>query len=86
MLRLSTECRVKGVHPQCVDVVVTCRISPVEDENLQTDVLSASNDMDATDRPEVLREASVVTAPVLVLYRASLFTSLVPQLQLWRLY
>jgi hypothetical protein len=44
-LRLSTECYVKRTHPQRVHVAIR-KIALVEDDCLETDVRSASSDMD----------------------------------------
>jgi hypothetical protein len=70
MLRLSTKCYVKGIHPQCVGVVVIRDIASADDR-LATDVRSASRGMDTIGRHEVLRGLSVGTDPILVRYRVS---------------
>ena len=41
--------------------------------------------MDPTDRQEVISAPSIVTVSILVRYRVSLSTYLLPQLQLWHL-
>jgi hypothetical protein len=40
MLRLSTGYYVKRAHPQCVDVIDIRKIASLEDDRLETDVLS----------------------------------------------
>jgi hypothetical protein len=79
-LRLSTECCVITAHPQRVDVVAIRKIASVDDDRLETDVRSASSGMDAIDRHEVLRGPPVEIVPILVRYRVSFSTALVPQL------
>jgi hypothetical protein len=90
MLRLSTDCCVKEAHPQRVDVVAISisiqKIASVEDDRLETHVRSASSGMDAIDRHEVLRVPSVGIVLILVRYRVSFSTALVPQLQFMHLH
>jgi hypothetical protein len=79
MLRLSTECYVKRAHSQCVYIIVIRKIASVKDDCLETNVRSASSGVDEIDGYEVLRLLSVTIVPVLVRYRVSFSTALVPQ-------
>jgi hypothetical protein len=83
---VSTECYVRGAHLQCVDAVVIRKIASAEDDRLGTNVRFASSDMDAIDREEVLRGPPVKIVPILIRYRVSFSTALVPQLQLCHLH
>jgi hypothetical protein len=46
--RLSTECYIKGAHPQRNVVVDIHKFASVEDDYLEADVRSASRGMDTT--------------------------------------
>jgi hypothetical protein len=81
MLRLSTESCEKGTHPKCVAVVTFGKTESVEDDRPETGVRSATSDMYAIDRYEVLLVPSVGIIPIQERYRVSFFTALVPQVQ-----
>jgi hypothetical protein len=85
MLRLSTECYVKGIHPQSVEVIAIRMIASVEDDRRETDVRPASSGMDAFDRHGFLRELSVGIVPIFLQHRMSFSTAVVPQLKLYHL-
>jgi hypothetical protein len=60
--------------------------SIVENDFLETDVRSASSDVDATDGHEVLWGPSVRIVPILLQYHVTLSMTFVPHLQLWYLH
>jgi hypothetical protein len=78
MLRLSTECCVKGDYLHCVDVIAV----GIEDYRLETDVRSTNSSMDATDRYKVLLGPSIGLAAILVRCHVFFSTALVSQRQL----
>jgi hypothetical protein len=82
MRRLSTESYVKRAHPQRDNVIANHKIASAEDDRLEADLRSVSNDVDAIARHEVFILSSVRTTPVLVRHHVIFFTALVPQLQL----
>lgn len=71
--------RKKG-HPQCFHGVAILRIPSLEDDHLEKHVCPASNGVDAVDHNEVLRGTSVEIILILLRYRLSFFTALVPQI------
>jgi hypothetical protein len=56
-----------------------------EDYRLETDISSASSDMDPVDRQEEIRVPSYAMAPILVRYHASFYTALLSEQQFWHL-
>jgi hypothetical protein len=84
MLCLSTQCYVKRARPQNVDVVANRKMYSVEDDRVETDMPFTNSGMHATDGHEELRGPSVRIVPILVRYRVSFSTALVPHLH-WTL-
>jgi hypothetical protein len=74
--RLCTECYAKSAHPQRVGVAVN-KIASVGDDSQETDVHSASSDVDAVDLHAVLGGPSVGIVPVVVLLHSSRSTALI---------
>jgi hypothetical protein len=56
----------KIAHPQRVNAVVIRKTPCVDDDDLETGVLSVSIGMDAIGHSEALREPSVGIAPIFV--------------------
>lgn len=78
MLCLYTECYAR-VHLQCV--VATSKSVSIEDDHLETDVCSASSDMDAIDYHEVLQGLLARAVTIIMRYHVH-STTLFSQLQL----
>jgi len=85
MLCMAMNFQVQGTHPYCVDAVVICKHTSLED-SLEKALRSIYYSMDAVRHCKILRGLLFGTIPILMRYHMSFSTALLSRLQLWHYY